>query len=87
MSNSIEPLDASALAPVKEFTMLAEKFLLLLETLISRVVDHKPPIVTGTRAAFPNPPYLGNPDRVAFPVQTLVLDQHADRSCKMPACR
>jgi hypothetical protein len=35
--------------------MLAEKFMLLLETLISRVVDNKPPTVTSTPAAFPNP--------------------------------
>ena len=35
--------------------MLAEKFLLLLETLISRVVDEKPPAVTSTRATFPDP--------------------------------
>jgi hypothetical protein len=34
--------------------MLAEKFLLLLETLISRVVDDKPLSVTSTPAAFPN---------------------------------
>jgi hypothetical protein len=36
--------------------MLAEKFMLLLETLISRVVDDKPPTVTSTPAAFPSPP-------------------------------
>ena len=35
--------------------MLAEKFLLLLETLISRVVDDKLPTVTSTRATFPDP--------------------------------
>jgi hypothetical protein len=32
--------------------MLAEKFLLLLETFIGRVVDEKPPAVTAT---FPDP--------------------------------
>ena len=37
--------------------MLAEKFLLLvLETLLRRVVDDKPPTVTSTPAAFPNSP-------------------------------
>jgi hypothetical protein len=35
--------------------MLAEKFLLLLETLISRVVDDTPLTVTSTRATFPDP--------------------------------
>jgi hypothetical protein len=35
--------------------MLAEKFLLLLKTLISRVVDDKLPTVTSTRATFPDP--------------------------------
>jgi hypothetical protein len=35
--------------------MLAEKFLLLLETLLSRVVNDKLPTVTSTRAAFPDP--------------------------------
>ena len=39
--------------------MLAEKFLLLLETLISRVVDDKPPTVTSTRATFPDPRHSG----------------------------
>jgi hypothetical protein len=38
-----------------------------LKMLISRVVDSKPPTVTSTRAAFPNPPYLVNPDRLANP--------------------
>jgi hypothetical protein len=36
--------------------MLAEKFLLLLETLLSRVVDDKPPTVTSTPAAYPPNP-------------------------------
>jgi len=36
--------------------MLAEKFLLLLETLISRMVDDKLPTVTSTRATFPDRP-------------------------------
>jgi len=38
--------------------MLAEKFLLLLETLLGRVVDDKSLAVTSTRAAFPDPPPL-----------------------------
>ena len=49
--------------------MLAEKFLLLLEALLSRVVNDKPPTVTSTPAAFPNPPRpltsAGTPSRWA----------------------
>jgi hypothetical protein len=36
--------------------MIAEKFLLLLETLLSRVVDDKPSTVISIPAAFPNSP-------------------------------
>ena len=38
---------------IKGEFMIAEKFLLLLEMLLSCVVDDKPPTVTSTPAAYP----------------------------------
>ena len=46
--------------------MLAEKFLLLLETLLSRVVDDKPSTVISIPAAFPNSPQSANVGCNAF---------------------
>ena len=54
--------------------MLAKKFLLLLETLLSRAADGKLPTVTSTRAAFPDPRHP------VTPAATPCVEQNYPRS-------